>query len=87
MLLKFVSHALPAQACTCKAEALTSCSIATFYVYVAAGANLGLFSIFFAAQTGPKGMVYSFEPQMRMYQVSQLDGQPLPNDRSGGQGV
>jgi FkbM family methyltransferase len=36
---------------------------------VDAGANMGSFSMFFAAATGPTGAVYSFEPQTRMYEV------------------
>lgn len=35
----------------------------------ASGANMGGFSMFFAAATGPTGAVYSFEPQARMYQL------------------
>lgn len=38
------------------------------------GANIGSFSIFFAATTGPSGRVYSFEPQRKMYQVRDLGG-------------
>lgn len=33
------------------------------------GANIGSFTIFFAAATGPQGRVYSFEPQRKMFQV------------------
>jgi hypothetical protein len=33
------------------------------------GGNLGSYSIFFAAATGPEGKVYSFEPQRKMFQV------------------
>jgi len=36
---------------------------------VDAGANIGSYSIFFAAATGTKGRVYSFEPQRKMFQV------------------
>ncbi|WIA40189.1 hypothetical protein OEZ86_013579 [Tetradesmus obliquus] len=34
-----------------------------------AGANMGGFSMFFAAATGPTGALCSFEPQARMYQL------------------
>jgi FkbM family methyltransferase len=34
-----------------------------------AGANMGDFSIFLAAATGPSGVVYAFEPQARMFQL------------------
>ncbi|WIA14043.1 hypothetical protein OEZ85_002599 [Tetradesmus obliquus] len=38
-------------------------------VVVDAGANMGDFTIFFAAAAGPTGAVYAFEPQARMYQL------------------
>jgi FkbM family methyltransferase len=33
------------------------------------GANMGDFTIFLAAATGPSGVVYAFEPQARMFQL------------------
>jgi len=36
---------------------------------VDAGANIGMFSAFFAAAVGPNGHVYSFEPQLRVYEM------------------
>jgi len=36
---------------------------------VDAGANIGTYSIFFGAQAGPTGRVFSFEPQARMFQM------------------
>jgi FkbM family methyltransferase len=34
-----------------------------------AGANMGDFTVFLAAATGPTGVVYAFEPQACMYQL------------------
>ena len=33
------------------------------------GANIGAYSTMFAAATGPKGRIYAFEPQRKMFQV------------------
>jgi hypothetical protein len=48
----------------------TRSTICTFLLLLLlSGANMGDFTIFLAAATGPSGVVYAFEPQARMFQL------------------